>query len=104
MNLSPAQSLGLLLLVGLSVTGWFYGIYWKRVASGTLFTKEERVMVQLHDQIRILTEKNTELNETIHRLTNPDAELEAAKTKEEAAITPGVLAPFEKVELPRKGF
>lgn len=104
MNLSPAQSLGLLLLVALSVTGWFYGIYWKRVASGTLFTKDEKVIVQLQDQIRVLSEKNAALNETIHRLTNPDAEQEEAKAKEEAAITPGVLAPFEKVELPKKGF
>ncbi|MDF1659532.1 MAG: hypothetical protein P1U58_18085 [Verrucomicrobiales bacterium] len=104
MKLSPAQSLVLLVLVGLSLSGWFYGVYWKRVASGSIFTREEKFIIRLQDQIQVLTEKNVELNEQISRLNNPNGESEEAAEKLNAPVTPGVTAPFEKIELPRKGF
>jgi len=104
MKLSPTQSLAFLFLLGLSVSGWLYGIYWKRVASGNVFTKEEKVMIQLQDQIQVLTDKNAELNEQISSLYNPDSESENTAAKQAAPVTPGVTAPFEKIELPRKGF
>ena len=64
-SLSPAHSLVLLLLVGLAISGWFYGIHWKRVASGVLFSSEEKLMIRLQDQIRSLTETNVSLNEQL---------------------------------------
>ena len=102
MNLSPAQSLILLVLVGLSISGWFYGVYWKRVADGSIFTKEEKVIFQLQDQIEVLTTKNQELSEAISKLKDPDGEFEVTPKNQTAPVTPGVLAPFEKVELPKK--
>lgn len=104
MKVSPAQSLALLILLGLSVSGWLYGIYWKRVASGSVFTKEEKVMIQLQDQIQVLTDKNAELNARISELSNPGGETAITAKEKPAPVTPGVTAPFEKIELPRKGF
>ncbi|MDF1824648.1 MAG: hypothetical protein P1U68_08395 [Verrucomicrobiales bacterium] len=101
MKLTPIQSLGVLILISLSISGWFYGVYWKRVASGSLFTKEESVMIRLQDQIEVLTEKNTELTNQLRRLKNPD-DPEVAEEKDAAPISGGVTAPFEKVELPKK--
>ncbi len=63
--LTPAQSLVLLALVGLAISGWLYGIHWKRVAAGDLFSKDERLMIRLQDQIRTLTETNANLNEQL---------------------------------------
>ncbi|MEM1443614.1 MAG: hypothetical protein AAGF67_14810 [Verrucomicrobiota bacterium] len=104
MNLSPVQSLGLLVLVGLAISGWLYGIHWKRVASGTSFTREEKIIFQLQDQIEVLNEKNSELSEEIAQLKNPDGFGEEEVKVKTAPIDPGVTAPFEKIELPKKGF
>jgi cell division protein FtsB len=102
MKLSPAQSLGLLILMSLSISGWFYGVYWKRVASGSLFTKEETVIIKLQNQIEVLTENNAELTDQVNRLRNPDGMPENAEANEATPISGGVTAPFEKVELPKK--
>lgn len=102
MKLSPTQSLGLLILISLSISGWFYGIYWKRVASGSLFTKEESVIIKLQHQIEVLSEKNAELTAEITLLKNPDAEIETTSENESAPLSGGVTAPFEKIELPKK--
>ncbi len=102
MKLSPAQSLGLLILLGLSISGWFYGVYWKRVSSGNLFTGDEQIIIRLQDQIEVLTEKNEELTEEILRLQNLDGEPETAEAKKGAPISGEVTAPFEKIELPKK--
>ncbi|MEM6916180.1 MAG: hypothetical protein AAF491_06390 [Verrucomicrobiota bacterium] len=104
MNLSPVQSFVLLLLIGLALAGWLYGIYWKRVASGASFTKEEKVMIQLQDQINALHEKNSRLSEEIALLKNPDGFAEEPPEAKPTPIDPGVTAPFEKIELPKKGF
>lgn len=64
-TLTPAQSLVWLALVGVAISGWLYGIHWKRVASGDLFSKDERLMIRLQDQIRSLTETNANLNEQL---------------------------------------
>lgn len=107
MNFSPTQSLILLVLLGLSISGWFYGIYWKRVADGEVFTNKERLIIQLQDQVRVLSDKNEELNTELSRITGTDKEIvgknEPGSNQTGAAIDPGVLAPFEKVELPKKG-
>ena len=53
MSLTPLQSLILLALVGLAISGWLYGLHWKRIATGDSFTKEEKVMFLLQDQIEV---------------------------------------------------
>lgn len=78
MQLTPVQSLVFLVLTGLSISGWIYGIHWKRIASGSTFTKEERIMISLQDQISVLTEKNEELNEALKKIQG-DESPEAAK-------------------------
>ncbi len=68
-NLTPVQSLVLLVLVGIAVSGWFYGVYWKRVASGSLFSPDEKVLIQLQDQISALHDQNARLHDKIKELT-----------------------------------
>lgn len=69
-NLTPVQSLLLLILVGIAASGWFYGVYWKRVASGSLFSPDEKVLIQLQDQISALHEQNAELQNKIKELSS----------------------------------
>tara|TARA_R110000850_G_scaffold239282_3_gene364103 strand:+ start:1319 stop:1588 length:270 start_codon:yes stop_codon:yes gene_type:complete len=70
MKLSPGQSLVLLILIGLALSGWLYGIHWKRIANGSGFSDDERLIIQLQDQIRTLTEANAALNGIIHDAEN----------------------------------
>ena len=77
-SLSPVQSLVLLLVAGLAMAGWFYGLHWKRLAAGGSkpnprmsvegFTQEEKVIVDLQDQISALTEENDSLHKRIREL------------------------------------
>tara|TARA_R110002096_G_scaffold242836_6_gene434690 strand:- start:1127 stop:1405 length:279 start_codon:yes stop_codon:yes gene_type:complete len=62
MKLSPGLSLLLLILIGIALSGWLYGIHWKRVASGSRFSAEERLIIQLQDQIRALSEESESLS------------------------------------------
>ncbi|MEM9280512.1 MAG: hypothetical protein AAGA96_01675 [Verrucomicrobiota bacterium] len=68
MNLSPVQSLLLLVLMALAVSGWLFGLHWKKIASGAGFSQEEKLLIQLQDQIRVLTEENLTLRS---RLDHP---------------------------------
>jgi len=84
-SLTPGQSLVLLILFGLAVSGWLYGIHWKRVASGDLFSSDERLMIRLQDQIRSLSETNANLNEQLKAYaddeeSNADAPAEGASS------------------------
>ena len=65
---SPLQSLLLLLLIGAVIAGWLYGLHWKRVASGDLFTSDEKLMIRLQDQIEVLTKENNELHAQLKSL------------------------------------
>lgn len=67
---SPAQSLILLALAGIAVAGWAYGIHWKRVASGDLFSADERLIIQLQDQIGALTREAEALRGRLRELEN----------------------------------
>lgn len=97
MQLSPLQSLALVVLIGLAASGWLYGVHWKRVAEGTGFTKQEQVMIRLQDQIETLTKKNEELNATLRELgEEPD---ENGDPPAPAATEPTYSEP---VELPEK--
>jgi hypothetical protein len=66
--LTPAQSLVLLLLAGFGLAGWIYGIHWKRVASGDLFTGDEKHIIRLQDQIESLTRENDSLHRRLRKL------------------------------------
>ena len=68
-SLTPIQSLLLLILISVAIGGWFYGIYWKRVASGDLFTVDEKMTIRLQEQIEALSNENTELRARINSLT-----------------------------------
>jgi hypothetical protein len=79
---SPVQSLVFLLVAGLAIAGWFYGLHWKRVAAGGKpiprnpvegFTQEEKVIVELQDQISALTEENDSLHKRIRELEGTGA-------------------------------
>jgi len=57
----------------LAVAGWLYGIHWKRVAEGDLFTNDEKLMIRLQDQIQSLTRENEALHQRIGSLTGETA-------------------------------
>lgn len=102
---SPELILVGLILLGLGIAGWFYGIHWKRVASGTRFSQDEKLIIQLQDQIYTLLDENERLFQEIRELT-PDRE-----PPPKGATAPGVSSPTtpsptqeadtEKVELPQ---
>jgi len=71
-SLSPVQSLAFLLLLGAAISGWMYGIHWKRVASGDLFTADEKLIIGYQNQINALEEELTELRKRL-----PDEEAES---------------------------
>ncbi len=71
--LTPIQTLLFLLLVGFAVAGWLFGIHWKRVASGDLFTGDERHIILLQDQIENLTKENDALHLRLRRLEGGEA-------------------------------
>lgn len=79
-SLTPGQSLVLLILCGLAVSGWLYGIHWKRVASGDLFSSDEKLMIRLQDQIRSLSETNASLNEQLKAYADEEVSGETASS------------------------
>ncbi len=68
MKLTPGQSLALLVLIGIAAAGWLYGIHWKKIASGDAFSQDEKLLIQLQDQIRTLSEKNAALVKQVNGL------------------------------------
>ncbi len=74
MKFSPVQTLLFLVLLGLAIAGWTYGIHWKRIASGGSFTKEERMMISLQDQIAVLSGKNEELNKALREALDEEGD------------------------------
>ena len=69
-SLTPIQSLLLLLLLSLAIGGWLYGTHWKRIASGDLFTDDEKMTIRLQEQIEALSNENGELRARIKSLTD----------------------------------
>jgi len=102
---SPELILLGLILLGLGIAGWFYGIHWKRVASGNRFSQDEKLIIQLQDQIDTLLDENERLFQEIRELT-PETE-----PPPKGATAPGINSPTtppqtqetdtEKVELPQ---
>ena len=68
MKLTPGQSLALLVLIGIAAAGRHYGIHWKKIASGDAFSQDEKLLIQLQDQIRTLSEKNAALVKQVNGL------------------------------------
>lgn len=73
-SLTPSQSLIFLLLISLAIGGWLYGIHWKRVASGDLFTNDEKITIRLQEQVEVLHNDNGELRAKIKSLTDESGE------------------------------
>ena len=87
-SLSPVQSLLILGLVGAAISGWFYGLHWKQVASGELFSPDEKLMIRLQDQISTLTEENRILHNHIRELGGDPPEPEKDETPPAADAIP----------------
>lgn len=90
MKHTPGQSLALLVLVGIAMAGWLYGIHWKKIASGDAFSQDEKLLIQLQEQIRILSQKNTALAEQVNELQKVAA-LEDVEESETQAAEPDAL-------------
>lgn len=87
MKLTPGQSLALLVLIGIAVAGWLYGIHWKKIASGDAFSQDEKLLIELQEQIRILSEKNTALVKQVNELRK-EAVVEDVEGSEAPAAEP----------------
>ena len=98
--ITPAQSLVLLILVGLAISGWLYGIHWKRVASGDLFSSDEKLMIRLQDQIRSLSETNANLNEQLKAYADEEVD---PKEEVPATVPAAVPAAVPALEAPQNG-
>jgi len=80
----------------MAIAGWLYGIHWKRVAAGDLFSSDEKMMIRLQDQIQSLTEENEALHKRIGSLTGePEPEVAPAAEITPAPVLPG---PPQKIE------
>lgn len=101
MQLTPGQSLILLILLGFGITGWLYGLHWKKVASGDGFTREEKVIFQLQGQIEELSQRNAELSGALREFTGEVGEAEE-KRPLDAPISNAPLLQEQKVELPQR--
>ena len=102
MQLSPTQSLLLLLLVGVAIGGWVYGLHWKNIAGGGGFTREEKVIFQLQDQIEVLTQQNAALNEALRLERGEEIDPSADKRSPGGPATSMPLLQDQKVELPKR--
>ena len=100
-SVSPTQSLVFLILFGLAIAGWSYGIHWKRIAAGDLFSSDEKMMVRLQDQISALSEENDSLHKRLRDLEGTEGY--EAKPDPNGVAESGVLAPFEQIVLPSSG-
>lgn len=73
-RLTPAQWLLILVLAAVAVSGWFYGVQWKQVAAGADTTHQEKLLIDLQDQLDRMRAENERLTARIHELEKPAAE------------------------------
>jgi cell division protein FtsB len=78
-NLTPVQTLVGLILVGFAISGWFYGLRGRSIAEGNSFTNDEKLIIQLQDQIRALSETNIQLNDRIKSLSGGEVTPEVSQ-------------------------
>jgi hypothetical protein len=69
---TPAQWLLLILAAAVAVSGWIYGAQWKRVATGGDTTHEEKLIIDLQDQIERLRGENERLSGLLHAAEKRD--------------------------------
>ena|GEM_PF-713620 len=86
----PGVLFTVLLLGGAGVTGWLYGLHWKRIATGNQFTKQEDVLLRLYDQVDLLTEENRKLARELSELERERAGEEDPAVKYAAPEPPAV--------------
>lgn len=65
-RLAPVQWLALLLAFAAAASGWLYGLHWKRVARGGDTTHEERLLIDLQDQLDRMRAENERLTARLH--------------------------------------
>lgn len=95
----PTTLLVHLLLAGLALAGWTYGLHWKRVASGDLFTADEKLLFRFQDQIEILEGELAKLRERLHELEGePTPGPEDDGDAPPPALGPSLPAPPQKIE------
>lgn len=70
---TPAQWLALILAAAAAVSGWLYGLQWKRVATGGDTTHEEGVIIDLQDQLERLRAENERLTGLLHEADKANA-------------------------------
>ena len=90
MKLTPGQSLALLVLVGIATAGWLNATHRKKSATGDAFSQDEKLLIQLQEQIRILSQKNTALAEQVNELQKVAA-VEDVEESEAPAAEPDAL-------------
>lgn len=64
-RISPLQILAFLVLAALAVSGWVYGLRWKRVALGDEPTQMEALLIDLQDQLDLMRADNETLAEKL---------------------------------------
>ncbi len=78
-NLGPGLLLLVLVLGAVAVSGWLYGLHWKKVALGEKFSPIEAQLILFQDQVDLLTEENDELNKEITELIAEKNKANSAK-------------------------
>ena len=85
-RIHPLQLLLILLLAAVAVSGWIYGWHWKQVAVGTKATHEERLLMELQDQLDLLRADNEALSQRLRAEGEPSPG--GAISSEDAAAPP----------------
>ncbi len=96
---SPTTLLVHLLLAGLAMAGWAYGLHWKRVASGDLFSADEKLLFRFQDQIEILESELATLRDRLQELEGePAPGPEDDGDAPQPALGPSLPTPPQKIE------
>ncbi|MCB1229867.1 MAG: hypothetical protein KDN19_06355 [Verrucomicrobiae bacterium] len=73
-RISPLQILAFLVLAALAVSGWVYGLRWKRVALGDEPTQMEALLIDLQDQLDLMRADNETLAEKLRECERATSE------------------------------
>lgn len=60
-RISPLLLFGFLVLLAVAVSGWLFGWHWRQVASGGKPTHDEKLIIQLQDQLDAARAENERL-------------------------------------------
>ena len=84
-RLSPVGLFAFLVLAAVAVSGWFYGTHWRQVASGGKPTHDEKLIIQLQDQLDVARAENERLTGLLR------AQAETEEPEPESLPDPGLL-------------